>query len=371
MRRTPREIVIWLGSIAGILLGALAALFLLIATGLALVPSPKLTYAASTLKGKAVACRDSAGVRCFRMRDGARLAARTLPPPASGNRGPSPLTVVLLHGILSTGAELETAARELQAATGARVIRLDLRGHGLSAHGPAETPGDLAHIGQWEEDAADVVAALRRESPGAPIVLGGHSMGGGIAMRYALRRQASHDVPDVDGYLLFAPHLGERSPTTRQAPASSPKNAGGKSAPPPIRVNVPRILGLALLNLARIHALNGLDVLAFDLPFPLPFRSYTFRAIASSAPEDYRAALKADAKPLLVVVGAQDEAFHAEEYPAVVALHRNGKAVIVPGASHDGVLRNPAALAAAEEWIKASYGARDSRAAASSTTPVG
>ncbi len=367
MRRTPREIAIWLGSIAGILLGALAALFLLVATGLALVPSPELTYAANTLKVKVGACRDGAGVRCFRMRDGALLAARTLPPPVAG-RGP---IVVLLHGILSTGAELETTARELQATTGARVIRLDLRGHGLSAHGPAETPGDLAHIGQWEEDAADVVAALRRESPGAPIVLGGHSMGGGIAMRYALRRKESHDLPEVDGYLLFAPHLGEKSPTTRQVPAGDSGKAGGKSAPPPIRVNVPRILGLALLNLARIDVLNGLDVLSFDLPFPLPFRSYTFRAIASSAPEDYRAALTADAKPLLVVVGEQDEAFHAEEYPAVVALHRNGKAVIVPGESHDGVLRNPAALTTGAHWIRTFYGARESSAAASSTTPVG
>ena len=365
MRRTPREIVIWLASLAGILLGALAALFLLIATGLALVPSPKLTYAARTLNVKAGPCRDVAGVRCFRMRDGARIAARTLPLPASANGGP---IVVLLHGILSTGAELETTARDLQATAGARVIRLDLRGHGLSASGPAETPGDLAHIGQWEEDAADVVAALRRESPGVPIVLGGHSMGGGIALRYALRRKTARDVPDVDGYLLFAPHLGDSSPTARHEPAAS-GNTGARSAPPPILVNVPRIIGLAFLNLAGIRGLNGLPVLAFDLPFPLPFRSYTFRAIASSAPEKYRDALTADAKPLLVVAGEKDEAFHAEEYPGVVALHRNGKTVIVPGASHDGVLRDPAALAAAREWIKASYGAKDSSAAASSATP--
>jgi len=155
---------------------------------------------------------------------------------------------------------------------------------------------------------------------------------------------------------------------TRHEPAAS-GNTGGKSAPPPILVNVPRILGLALLNMAGIHALNGLDVLAFDLPFPLPFRSYTFRAIASSAPEKYRDALTADAKPLLVVAGEKDEAFHAEEYPAVVALHRNGRSLIVPGTSHDGVLRDPAALAAARDWIKASYGTRDSSAAASSATP--
>ncbi len=70
-----------------------------------------------------------------------------------------------------------------------------------------------------------------------------------------------------------------------------------------------------------------------------------------------------------MVAGEKDEAFHAEEYPGVVALHRNGRAVIVPGASHDGVLRDPKALTTAEDWLKDTYGARDSRTAASSATP--
>jgi alpha-beta hydrolase superfamily lysophospholipase len=318
---------------AAIGIGSIVLIYLLVAMGLTLAPAPKLSYQppqGPTPRG--ARCRDGVGIRCIPMRDGALLATRQVGsiPADSG------LIVVLLHGIMSTGAELEETALRLQASTGATVVRLDLRGHGLSAG----TPGDVDHIGQWEEDVTDVISTLHKESPGARILLAGHSMGGGIAMRYAERL----DVPGVEGYLLFAPHLGDKSPTTRKEPA------GGTNAPQPIRVNVPRILGLVMLNVVGIRGLNGLDTLYFDIPIALPFRAYTFRALASVAPDDYRAALAADAKPMLVLVGQNDEAFRANEYPAVIALHRNGKTVIIPGETHDGVIRSDAAFAAIREW---------------------
>lgn len=270
------------------------------------------------------------------MRDGALLAGRQL-------ASDSGLIVVYLHGVMSSGAEFEDGARMLRESTGAAVIRLDLRGHGLSAG----IPGEIDHIGQWEEDVADVVSALRRENPGSRIILAGHSMGGGIAMRYAQRRAERRDVPGVDGYLLFAPHLGQRSPTSRTEPA------GGADAHAPqlIKVHVPRTIGLVMLNVLGIRGLNGLDTLYFDIPGDLPIHAYTFRAMASMSPDDYRGALTADAKPLLVLVGQNDEAFHADAYPAVVSLHRNGKTVIISGETHDGVTVSPVAFDAIRDWI--------------------
>jgi pimeloyl-ACP methyl ester carboxylesterase len=197
---------------------------------------------------------------------------------------------------------------------------------------------------------ADVVSALRREKPGAKVILAGHSMGGGIAMRYAQRHAERRDVPGVDGYLLFAPHLGERSPTAH------PEPGGGVQGPAPIRVHVRRLIGLVMLNVAGVHGLDGLDTLYFDLPFDLPIRAYTFRAVASMAPDDYRPALTADALPMLVVVGQKDEAFRADAYPAVAGLHRNGKAVIVEGETHDGVLVSRAAMEAVQAWIPMFHG---------------
>jgi pimeloyl-ACP methyl ester carboxylesterase len=348
MPRVLRKISIW----AGLIATGLVALYLIAATALALAPSPKLTYAVSSSvprKG-GDSCRASAGIRCFPMRDDVLLAARPLGPLPVEKNG---LIVVLLHGVMSSSGEFQETATQLREATGATVVRLDLRGHGHSVGGPAEKPGDLAHIGQWEEDVADVISALRRESPGSRIVLAGHSMGGGIAMRYALRHKERRDVPEVDGYLLFAPHFGDKSPTTRKEPAADPKLAkSGTSAPPEvIKINVPRLIGLALLNTVGITQLNGLDTLYFDLPFDLPFRAYSFRALVSMAPDDYRTALAADAKPMLVLVGENDEAFIANQYPAAVALHPNGRTVIVPNETHDGIFRNPAAFVAIHDWI--------------------
>ncbi|HEV7504017.1 MAG TPA: alpha/beta fold hydrolase [Thermoanaerobaculia bacterium] len=355
MQRVLRKIAQW----AGLIVAGLVVLYLVAATALALAPSPKLTYAnkpsPSAPAERGGSCRASAGIRCFPMRDDALLAARqlgSLPVEKGG------LIVVLLHGVMSSSGELKETAQRLRESTGAVVLRLDLRGHGLSTGGHDEKPGDIAHIGQWEEDVADVISALRKESPSSRIVLAGHSMGGGIAMRYALRHKERRDVPDVDGYLLFAPHLGDKSPTTRKEPAADPKIAksgkSGKSEPPQIiKINVPRLIGLALLNVVGITQLNGLDTLYFDLPFDLPFRAYSFRAVASMAPDDYRTALAADAKPMLVLVGENDEAFVASQYPAVVALHRNSKTVIIQNETHDGIFRNPAAFAAIHDWIGA------------------
>jgi pimeloyl-ACP methyl ester carboxylesterase len=171
-------------------------------------------------------------------------------------------------------------------------------------------------------------------------------MGGGIAARYAGR----HDLPAVDGYLLFAPHLGQSSPTTRSEPASTDAHA-----PQVLKLHVRRLIGLAMLNVVRFRALNGLDTLYFDLPGDSTGRAYTFRALASMAPDDYRIALTADEKPLLVIVGRHDEAFRADAYPAVVKLHRNGTAVVVPGEDHDGITRNKTAFESVHAWAASSH----------------
>jgi alpha-beta hydrolase superfamily lysophospholipase len=69
-------------------------------------------------------------------------------------------------------------------------------------------------VGQYEEDLAAVISAIRAERPGARLVLAAHSMGGGIAARYAMRP----DAPAVDAYVLYAPELGRDAPTNRSDP---------------------------------------------------------------------------------------------------------------------------------------------------------
>jgi alpha-beta hydrolase superfamily lysophospholipase len=314
--------------------GTLLVLWLVVGVVLALTPAPTFSTPARTLpRGMilpAPPCQPAPGMRCVALRDGARLAVLE----TVGTHGD---VVVLLHGVMGSARSLDSTAVLLRSATGVTVLRPDLRGHGRSDG----APGDVGHIGQYEEDVADLVAVLRREHPGGRIVLAGHSMGGGIAVRYAARGL----LPAVDGYLLFAPHLGFTSPTSQ--PRSTPAGSGEA----PMKLHLKRTIGLVMLNAVGVGALNGLPTLHFNLGEGFRMRGYTYRAMAGMAPDDHRAALRADTLPLLVVVGENDEAFDAAAYPAVVSLHPGGRAVVVPGAGHEGINTDPAALDAVRDWF--------------------
>jgi esterase len=83
--------------------------------------------------------------------------------------------LVLLHGLLGSSRNWQTAGRELAARR--RVFALDLRNHGLSPHA-----AEMA----YESMVADVLAWLDSHATG-PVELVGHSMGGKVAMLLACR----------------------------------------------------------------------------------------------------------------------------------------------------------------------------------------
>ncbi len=273
--------------------------------------------------------------------DGVKLHAYVLE--ATG--GAPRTAVVLVHGVLGSGFLLDRGAGMLREALGAadtEVWAIDLRGHGASGG----APGDVDFIGQYEADLGELVRGLRAERPGLRIVLAGHSMGGGIVLRYAERRATRRNLPPVDGTLLFAPYLGWSSPTVRKS-APEPATGGGTEF---VKVHLPRILGLKLLNAAGITAFNGLRTEFFNLPPELPLRSYTYRAMESQGPSDFRSALSSVTTPLLVVVGSRDEAFVADAFPAVLRDAGKAPPVVVPDATHDGVVHDPRAMAAVRAW---------------------
>ncbi len=276
-----------------------------------------------------------AAKRSFRMRDGIVLASQYLP--AASAAVDTKTTIVYVHGILGSSFLLNRSSGLLRDAGEAAVVAVDLRGHGSSGG----SPGDVDYIGQYEDDLGNVIEEIRASNPGGKVILAGHSMGGGIALRYAMRPR----VPPVDGYLLLAPYLGWSSPTTRKEPAEG--GAGTEF----MQIHLPRILGLKLLNTFGITAFNGLRTQFFNLPPELPLRSYSYRAAEGMAPADYREALAAVRSPLLVVVGSRDEAFKAEAYEKVIRGHSRGTVEIIPDATHDGVLDDARTMAAVTGWI--------------------
>jgi pimeloyl-ACP methyl ester carboxylesterase len=328
--KTLRKVLLILLAAAAALagLGFTAALVAILLGDSEFSPLPTMTPEAMATFAPRFEQPYPAGKRPFKMRNGTVLASQYFP--AQSNT-----TIVLVHGVLSSSFLMNRSSGLLREAAAASVVAIDLRGHGASGG----APGDVDYIGQYEDDLADVIAKIRAENPGGRVILAGHSAGGGIVLRSVLRA----GMPPVDGYLLFAPHLGSKSPTT---PTEATKE--GEAF---VRIHLPRILGLTLLNTVGITGFNGLKTLFFNLPKEMPLRCYSYRAMVGMSPADYAPALKAIGKPLLVVVGSKDEAFRADRYEAAIRPYSKGEVVIVGGASHDGVLHDPRALAAVGRWV--------------------
>ncbi|MFK7845879.1 MAG: alpha/beta hydrolase [Rhodothermales bacterium] len=268
----------------------------------------------------------------FTMRDGKRLHAQQF-------EGSSSTTILVLHGVASSGYLYNRMAGLLQEHTQAEVFALDWRGHGRSEG----SPGDVDYVDQYAEDLGDVVRSLREENPQQTILLAGHSMGGGISLRYAMQT----DAPEVDGYVMFAPLLGNNAPTLQQEmPEAS------ADTEPFMKIHLPRIIGIYIMNSIGVHDYDALPVLFLNMPEGSPLTQYTFRSNASMAPADYKAGLQAINKPLLVVVGSEDEAFVAAAYAPAVEANSEGEVLVVDGATHNGIRHSKQAMEAIQSFVQ-------------------
>lgn len=272
----------------------------------------------------------------YAARDGAALGYRLYGDPATAQR-----LIVLLHGSGWHGMQFHALARSLEQAGVGAIAVPDLRGHGPR---PARR-GDVDHIGQFEEDIADLVDHLKALAGPAPVVLGGHSSGGGLAVRFAGGTYGGK----ADAFVLIAPFLKYNAPTTKP-------NSGGWAYPA-----TRRIVGLTMLNAVGVTALNHLPVIAFAMPQAVldgPYGAtattrYSFRLNTSFAPRsDYRADLAAITRPLLVVAGDSDEAFDALRYEEVIAAETGtGTYRVLAGATHIGILTDLRLSDAVAGWI--------------------
>jgi predicted alpha/beta-fold hydrolase len=107
----------------------------------------------------------------FSARDGTELAYRHYPArgPANGK------IAILVHGSSGSSVAVHAVADAL-AARGVETYAPDIRGHGGSG-----SRGDIAYIGQLENDMEDLAALVRQTAPSQPLTLLGHSSGGAFA----------------------------------------------------------------------------------------------------------------------------------------------------------------------------------------------
>lgn len=267
--------------------------------------------------------------RKFTMRDGKKLSSYTY-------ERESKTTIVLLHGILSSAYLMNKTAGLLRDASTSQIIALDFRGHGQSEG----APGDVDYINQYVDDLEDVILTIKKEDPNQKIILAGHSMGGGIILRYAMKE----NKPPIDGYLLLAPHLGSNTPTIKVV---NPENEDDSF----IKLHINRIIGLKMMNAIGETKYNSLPVLFFNLPEAMPITTYSYRANESMYPLDYKKGLSAIDKPLLVIVGSEDEAFDASKFTSAITENSTGEVYVVENESHNGIRHNENTMNLVSKWV--------------------
>ncbi len=247
-------------------------------------------------------------------------------------------TIILIHGVKSNAYKYIQTAGLLQEATQAEVFAIDLRGHGQSDG----NSGDVDYINQYVDDIADIIKEIRKEKSNGKIIIAGHSMGGGVALRYAMAKH--YEQPD--GFLLFAPLIGHNSPAFPQK-----QDIASNNEEPFMKIHIERIIGLTMLNEIDNHEYDSLPVLFFNLPEYVPLRKYSYRANKSMTPDDYVAGLKAVNKPMLVLMGREDEAFSVEATKEAILKNSNGEIQIIDKASHNGVRHNAQSFTFIKDWF--------------------
>lgn len=115
--------------------------------------------------------------------DGTKLLVRRWSPPR-----PAWASVLIVHGIAEHSGRYEFVGNRF-AAAGLDVQAYDQRGFGASG-------GARAYVDRWEQhlnDLGERLRIVRSDAAGRPVVLFGHSLGGLIALGYALTDRSKPD----------------------------------------------------------------------------------------------------------------------------------------------------------------------------------
>lgn len=270
----------------------------------------------------------------YTARDGAELNVRHYP--AAADTAP---LVILIHGSGWHGGAYTGIAEFLTASGNFEVLVPDLRGHGPDT----KNRGDIAYIGQLEDDLADLIDTFQHSNQ--KVFMIGHSSGGGLVIRFS----GGEYGDKISKAVLLAPFLKYNAPTIRE------KSGGWAHA------LTRRIIGLTMLNNLGITQFNDMIVIQFNFPQavldgPLgatATRSYSHRLNTSFAPRDAYLADVAALPEFLLIVGADDDAFIAENFePTLAAATENGRYEILPDIGHLEVIESRKAKALIADFLK-------------------
>lgn len=267
-------------------------------------------------------------IQKYKARDGARLAYREYRSDVISTKG----SVIVVHGSSARSDSVHPLAQGF-AQAGYVAYALDVRGHGDSGE-----KGQVAYVGQLEDDLEDFLKETRPQGKKSLI---GFSAGGGFVLRFAAdaRRRL------FDSYLLLAPFLSQDASTYRTA-------SGGWAS-----VGMPRIVGLLILNRIGISWFNYLPVTMYALrpeAQKLLTPSYSFALAMNFRPHNnYRADIAAASQPMEVLVGEKDDQFYPERFAQEFGSAGGpDRVTIVPATGHIDLTLAPEAVQAAVKSIR-------------------
>lgn len=324
-----------------ILIPTLVSLILwgLVVAGLVVFGTSKPSSAAAAITGpfSAIDDRGLPELRRYQARDGAQLSFREYP--ALGRQ-----VAVLIHGSAGSSQDMHPLALALQG-QGVIVLVPDLRGHGAN-----RPHGDIAYVGQLDDDLADLIARKKLVLPNTLWTAVGFSSGAGFTLRVAAEFPLGKAF---DRYILVSPYLRYNAPSVRQTDSGAKRDTSG-SAPDTAQiwatVSTGRIIGLTMLNFVGVHVWDGLPVITFPVPPDMDSvtRTYSWRLQRNfGAHEDYLADIRGAHRPVKVYVGETDELLNAEALRTEFQSQRQDISVsIVPGLGHADMVTHPEAIRA-------------------------
>ncbi len=248
--------------------------------------------------------------------------------------------IAISHGMFEHQGRYLPLARAL-AGDGYAVYSVDHRNHGLSDG----VKGKMTRFDVYVDDFDLLVTRIERDHPGVPIVVVGHSMGGLIAVRFALRAQARLAGLVLSGAALL---VGEDLSRLQR----SILNRLGRALP---FVRMPKLPPGTLDRDPAVEAAFAADPLSYHQAARLGFVRKIYLAAEATRPRAAELRL-----PLLVMHGGDD---HLTSPRGSEALVREASSVdkelrIWPGARHEifNDLGHEEVIATVLVWLDARFG---------------
>ncbi len=276
----------------------------------------------------------------FKARENTRLAYKQL------IHQNATTTVIFLHGSTYNSLRYKNLAKSLFNHS-INTCLLDWRGHGDSEG----KPGDVAYIGQLEDDLADFITHFSKHNS-TKLILSGHSAGAVICLRYI----AKYGCNGISGVSFIAPAINGPLETVRYQQKSAKwqyrvsyfrKAQIQALAPEAALKHAPSLKAWPFICAKALPVLRHKGILRFpanERMAKLEKRvlNYSYNLMLSCDINNYPAAFNQISVPVLLLAGELDEVIHPDLLKTIYHWHLspqiNKQIIEVPKVNHMNIV---------------------------------